>query len=888
MLLATRKTKNNLVRTVLASSVLISSMAYISTAHAVLTAVGAPTNAATPNDGYSFTADVLLTVPDNINIGQTGNVSIQNNAGGINRGSVTFVGNSYVGEPPVPGPAAAGSIGIGGAGAIKALNVTGAVSTVTFSGAVTSQDIALSNGQSNFQAAVITTQDTKLTNSANAAFTTTLNARDLDISGVDHTVTVGGVLTLTGNLVGAGTGTSTLGVTGASAITGDIDASQNFQGTFKGNVAVANIFSDNTSILTFTGQANPTANIEASSTSTVNLNGGGQANGAVLANDNSTINVNANYIMDTTLKLSNGAAPGSRATVNVAATKTLQVDGAITVNKNAILNVLGTLDNDAVNTVDLTLVDTATANLNIAQIGRDIIQAAGTTVSFTGGLVDARNLDITGAGNVNVSKGADIQLTGQLINGGGTNANFLFDLGNTDTPGVINVVGNAAIAATQTVTITNYNLGTIPVNGSVTKNLITAGGGAGVEPTNLTPTNPFINFELLMAGNDLTLKMSRQTPAGLDGNASNLGNIFSQLAITNAPGELGVLLDNLGDIATSPEKLNEDLAEIAPQGINGGIVDSSFGVTNETFDLFSQRISELRAGLDSYHTGYAAGHMTESGHGTWVKVFGNHADQGRRGNIAGYTGETWGLAVGTDMMITERHLIGVSGSFGSTDVNFDSQRGGTDINSYQGAFYGSWNVTTPLFVNWMASAAYNKYKETQLISVGGFNQASLGEFDGWQYGARAELGYVFGEQCFHIVPTVDLTYNHVSFDSFRQKGNSTANQVIDYGSVSALLAGVGVKFSYDYEMQKALLQPEVHANVSYDIIGDEIDANARFVGFGTSYNVQGASVKRTDYNLGLSLTTYGHSGLGFSISYDYDWKTHYHAHSGFFRIRYEW
>lgn len=402
-------------------------------------------------------------------------------------------------------------------------------------------------------------------------------------------------------------------------------------------------------------------------------------------------------------------------------------------------------------------------------------------------------------------------------------------------------------------------------------------------------SNVFIKFTLSTPDTQhLQLVATRQVPTGLEGNANSLGGVFAQIDDTNASGALLQLVNGLGDIASSPEALNEELAEIAPQGINGSLVDSSFGVTNETFDLFSQRINELRAGVDSYNTGYAAGHMTEKGHGTWVKVFGSHADQNRRGNIAGYTGETWGLAGGADIMITDRHLVGVSLAWASTDVNFDSQRGGSDINSYQGAFYGSWNVTTPLYVNWMASAAFNKYKETQIISTGGFNQTSLGEFDGWQYGARAEVGYIFGEECFHIIPTADLTYTHASFDSFQQKGNSTANQIIDYGSVSALLAGVGVKFSYDYEMEKALLQPEAHVNVSYDIIGDEMDANSRFVGFGTSYNVQGASVKRTDYNVGLSLTTYGDSGLGFSISYDYDWKSGFHAHSGFARIRYEW
>ena len=858
MLLATRKTKNNLVRTVLASSVLISSMAYMNPAYAVLQPIGGVN---TDSDTINITGgvdfddglnNVNFVVKDNANglvFGDFGTVSVGNSGGKAGNnlifegqstvsGSITDIatplnglevqGGKVAGNGVVtvngnvkalqvivgsPAPGGGGGLTLTGASELKVsggdLTVQGIGTTLSVGGLTTvSGDILLKDkSSSTFTSAATVIGEVVLTESSNAAFTSDLTAAVLAMENNDHVVTVGGNLVLTTQLFGAGVGNSTLVVTGTSTITagaGVLEAHDDFEGTFKGDVSAKQIMAEDNSILTFNSQGNSTTSAVAiSGNAKVNFNGGGTAAAGITLINNSTVNFfNANY----------------------------DVNGA-----------------------------------NLDRAGTSLIRI-GTGVTVT-----------VGGGNNMTDAGAASGLA--------------FDFGDTLTPGFINVTGTATIDDDQFVILENYDISQLAVGTTQTSILVQDTGGGIVDvPTLLGDiNNAFISFSLTNTDGDtkLNLVMTRQVPANLEGNANNLGGVFAQIDKTNATGELLDLVNGLGDIATSPEQLNEELAEIAPQGINGGIVDSSFGVTNETFDLFSQRISELRAGLDSYHTGYAAGHMTESGHGTWVKVFGNHADQSRRGNIAGYTGETWGLAVGADMMITERHLIGVSGSIGNTDVNFDSQRGGTDINSYQGAFYGSWNVTTPLFVNWMASIAYNKYKETQLISVGGFNQASLGEFDGWQYGARAELGYVFGEQCFHIVPTVDLTYNHVSFDSFRQKGNSTANQVIDYGSVSALLAGVGVKFSYDYEMQKALLQPEVHANVSYDIIGDEIDANARFVGFGTSYNVQGASVKRTDYNVGLSLTTYGHSGLGFSISYDYDWKTHYHAHSGFLRIRYE-
>ena len=296
----------------------------------------------------------------------------------------------------------------------------------------------------------------------------------------------------------------------------------------------------------------------------------------------------------------------------------------------------------------------------------------------------------------------------------------------------------------------------------------------------------------------------------------------------------------------------------------------------------------MRAGLGNNKTGYSAGHMNDKGHGTWVKVFGSHADQNKRNGIQGYRAETWGMALGADMMITEKSLVGISGSWASADVNHDSNGGGTDVKSYQASLYGSWNIKTPLYMNWMASVAKNKYDTTRNTIVGNFKQTTIADFDGMQYGARAELGYVYGQEAFHVTPSLALTYSHLDFDEYREKGTSTANQVIAYDDVNALLAGAGVKFSYDYDMKKSLVVPEVHANIAYDVIGDEQKANARFVQFGPTYETSGASAVRANYNAGASLTTYGDSGLGLSLSYDYNWKRSYHAHAGFIKVRYEW
>lgn len=522
-------------------------------------------------------------------------------------------------------------------------------------------------------------------------------------------------------------------------------------------------------------------------------------------------------------------------------------------------------------TGDMFLNNTATVNFNQSyqiNVGKNLALDNGVTLGVAGGAV----LTLAGGDLTNAANGA----------------RFVFNLSNTATPGLINVVGKATINNTQAVKVLNVNLAQYQL-GTNTKNLVTeTGNGVVSRPALTAPNNLFMTFTLDVPNpNTLTLVTTRVVPTELVGNNNNVVGVLGTVTNTNATGALLDLVDNIGDI-TDLNTLNEALGQIVPL-IDGGVSTTALTTQDNTFDLFSQRLGELRAGLENYHAGYSAGHMDNKGHGTWIKFFGNHAHQSQHSdNIQGYQSTTGGIAAGFDTMVTERNLIGAALSWATVDVHHDLNNAKTDINSYQGSLYGSWNIETPLFLNWMASAAFNQYDVTRHIIIGNFNQTMIGEFDGWQYGARGELGYVLGESNFHVTPTASLTYSRVTFDAYREKGNSTANQTMAYSSVDALLAGLGIQFSYDIETAKSLITQEVHANAGYDFIGDDSKATGQFVSFGPAYQVAGGSPARWDYNLGVSITTWNESGLGFSISYDYDWKNDYHAHSGFFRLRYEW
>lgn len=780
MLLPLRYTKRNLINTLLASSVLVCTIAYTNTARAVLAPVGVATNAAGGNAGFDFDVDNgTLTVPDTIAIGNTVNVSIDNTTGVANSTAI-FQGGSVV----------SGSIGDttpintiiyqGIAG--KLLNVVGNVNTNNLTvGAAALGDVTLD-------------ADLRIHNAISVNNATTV-FKALNIYLVDTTVA-----TFAGDLTTTAGGALNLSNSAVANVAGVL--------TVATDVNIAN-----SAKLIVDGKADITGDINAINSTSVTFNGEGNVNNLNLVND-SIVNFNAQ-----------GKAGAD-----------INLGGSSAVNFKDNYDIVGNL-----------------------------IFQGGSTAS------------------VSLAKNAQVDIGGALTTVAGSKLNF--DFGNTFTPGKLNAAGNANILGTELVTVTNVGASDIPAGTTTAISIIHGAGGVLGIPTLNAPTNNlFVSYELTQTGaTDINFAATRIKPPASEG---ELAAILAGVDSTNASGELLDLLDNLANI-TDLNAQRAEFAEIAPL-IDGGMATIAMNAQDNTFDLFSQRISELRAGLDNFNTGYAAGHMDDKGHGTWVKSFGTHVNQHTRDDVMGYRSDTWGLAAGIDTMLTERNLVGVAFTWASADVNHRLNSGGTDINSYQGSLYGSWNISTPLFFNWMASVALNKYDVTRKTIVGNFNQTTLAEFDGWQYGARGELGYIFGEKCFHFIPTAALSYSHLKFDGYREKGNSTANQFVDYSSVNALLGAAGISLAYDYETEKSLLTPEMHTNVSYDFIGDKQKADARFVNFGPSYQTQGASVARWNYNVGLSLTTYSDSGLGVSISYDYDWKREYRAHSGFVRLRYEW
>ncbi|MFI4937791.1 MAG: autotransporter domain-containing protein [Candidatus Berkiellales bacterium] len=433
--------------------------------------------------------------------------------------------------------------------------------------------------------------------------------------------------------------------------------------------------------------------------------------------------------------------------------------------------------------------------------------------------------------------------------------------------------------------------------------IVTGSPGSKLNPIPVFSSSLLLNFfmEVDKANNALNLFIDA-IPVTTFANQSNTRGIAGALdsiinssrnGMSTAPGLLGEIIDQL-DGFTSIESLNQALAEFAPT-VDGAVLEESFNIQLETFDVVTLRVNSILHGKVrqlgyTRQSGYNAGDRDDTGHGAWVKFFGQYANQKTRDMILGYHDNVWGIAAGYDWMFTDNNLAGFALSWGKADVDNKISKGSqTDIDSFQTALYGQYVFGCPYYLNWFAAIGYNDYDAVRHVTFGDLFFTPKADYHAWQYSAKAEVGYVFGQETsFHTVPIASLYYSYLDFESYTETGAGTANQIVHPDDADILLGGVGLRFIYDCYYNQTLVQPQLHLMAYYDFINDKMQTQSQFVGAGPSFITSGANPVADSYVIGASISTFSEEGLVVTLNYDYNFKQDYRAHAGFIRARYEW
>jgi len=485
----------------------------------------------------------------------------------------------------------------------------------------------------------------------------------------------------------------------------------------------------------------------------------------------------------------------------------------------------------------------------------------------TGGLfnmnhdITATTVTVNAGGTLNVGN-ATRNITGDYLQTG------IYRMGLVDTTsnyGVLNVSGNANVAGGVDVVISGSPTVT---NGTTVAGVIRS-TGMTVTPADIvvTDNNLFINFTAATVsnpGNDLDLIVgvdSNALPNAVspdNPSATGVAQALQDIYNAGAPAGFQPVFDALAGM--SPEELNEALLQLTPS-LQGAAAQAGINALHSMNKIIQSRVESVQ-GLNS------GDEATDQF--AWARVFGNRGDQDDLGGVPGFESRTHGLALGMDKPISDRIRAGGLVTYART--NLESNLGNTDIDvdTYEIAGYGSYNIDPRTDINVQLDLGLNKADSARRIGFMG--TTAKADFDSFNYHLSAGIGRLFQlSDATNLTPSVRFDYTHVKTEGYKEHGAGVLNLDNESNTFEEFLLTADAKLSH--KLSDDGFKFVANGSVGYDFINEQASASSTFVGGGTTFVTEGLDPSPWIYRGGLGLVKETGTGLEFSARYDAEWRS---------------
>src|SRR5690606_21981253 len=112
---------------------------------------------------------------------------------------------------------------------------------------------------------------------------------------------------------------------------------------------------------------------------------------------------------------------------------------------------------------------------------------------------------------------------------------------------------------------------------------------------------------------------------------------------------------------------------------------------------------------------------------------------------------------------------------------------------------------------------------------------------------------------------------------------------VQYDDVSEAVLGGGLRVAYVIKYEDGVkIIPSLYGQIYHDFLNEKQQSIATFSAGGTSFFTPSFRPDETSARVGGKIDFIHYNGFELTFNYDYHFKTDFHAHSGNFKIRYEW
>ncbi|MCF8470639.1 MAG: autotransporter domain-containing protein, partial [Parvibaculum sp.] len=412
---------------------------------------------------------------------------------------------------------------------------------------------------------------------------------------------------------------------------------------------------------------------------------------------------------------------------------------------------------------------------------------------------------------------------------------------------------------------------------------VTDEGAAVEDNTILYRFRKVMDDEIVTSGSadDLYLRieidetaLETETNASGGRNLTQIADAIDQYIATQPIGSPLVLY--LSQFETNEEQraaLLEVIRDTLPEETNGS-GETTIASTDLIFDMIMDRLSGggftiADSGAD---TGLSAGDVPLGGDGKWAlwgRIGGSTAEYTPSG-VNGFDADTWGGTIGIDGEVAPDTRLGLGVFYTSSSIdengagaNSTNDIDGTGAVAYMSYRPGAW------YLNASLGYGMNSY-DSQRRSLGGVNVA---DYDGTQFVARAEVGYMFVSGQWDLTPNLGLRYNLVDVDDYTETGPLPISVNSQTTESLRAVAGVNARYTMTLEGGGRLI-PELGVKILTEL-ADPNDALTGAVVGGGAFTTQTTPRDDVSYGIGGGLTYEASESVTFRVTFDGEFQSDY-------------
>ncbi|MCX7355784.1 MAG: autotransporter domain-containing protein [Alphaproteobacteria bacterium] len=497
--------------------------------------------------------------------------------------------------------------------------------------------------------------------------------------------------------------------------------------------------------------------------------------------------------------------------------------------------------------------------------------------------------------------------------------------------GTQTVVGNAAFNAgsvfevevntagasdrlnvTGTTTINGGTVSVLPIQGSYnpTTNytILTSAGGVTGTFDGATSSLPFLTPTLAYTATAVNLTMARNnnafTSVATTGNQRAVGGALDQAA---SAGQMTTVINAVTGLTAAQ-------ADDAYKQMSGEAYSDVGSVSVYAGQMFmctlGQQIAQARGGgsaslssgtrvnlaslgapvFGDAETGASAGTPERGPWNVWMSGVGVTGKVGGNANSSTLNYSGGGAAMVLDRQFGPDMLAGIAGGYANTNISTEGVSSSGTVNSYQGAFYGSYSPSA-FYLQGLAGYAYNDNTMTRPISFPGVSSVANGSTSSNQFLGAVETGYAFPvAKAMSVTPFLGLQGTTANQASFTETGAGTLNLTVDSQTTNSVRSILG--FQVDHDANVGLASPIsllARAGWAHEYADTARPMTASFAGApGAGFTVDGAQMARNSAVVAVGATTKLTNSLSFLLRYDGDVNGSDNAHAVTGRLSLTW